>query len=312
MRKISLPIDPNGLFIHIVNEGDGECIIIELPVVNYERNAILIDSYNADKTLQYLDYRQINHLALVVLTHPHIDHYNGLEEVIMHFNRQNGRSVQRFWDSGFNNNSQGYSHLIDYLRARREIEFTVPTSGTAIYIGRISIQVLAPSIYLRNRFYSTGTHPNNASIVLKISFGQSSAILSGDAQWDSWARLTDEFPPSTSVRIPGQLLINHSRQDFLRCQLFKIAHHGSKHGTSLEVVERLRPRHAIFCCGNPSRHHFPHQLTEQIFHELPSTYINSTQNGSWAFLLHENGNIQAWNANDSDPRQFLNPDWHPS
>jgi hypothetical protein len=141
---------------------------------------------------------------------------------------------------------------------------------------------------LKNRYDTFGTNINNASIVLKLEYPpkdiapyyltpekttdqdlaeeerlkQHSVILGGDAQFDAWARITEEFPELQPTGNRGQLIdtdvIEHRP---LRCQVLKVPHHMSKHGISLEVLEALNPRYTIASCSNQSKHGFPHELT---------------------------------------------------
>jgi hypothetical protein len=87
-------------------------------------------------------------------------------------------------------------------------------------------------------------------------------ILGGDAQFDAWARVTEEFPHLVPTSNRFQLIDPDARvHKPLKCQVLKVPHHMSKHGISLEVLETMRPNFVLASCASKSRHGFPHEVT---------------------------------------------------
>jgi len=176
-----------------------------------------------------------------------------------------------------------------------------PTSGLVTNIGRLKVTVLAPSINLRNRYDTFGVNINNASIVLKLEFNNKSVILTGDAQWDSWARITEDFPHFQKTDNPDHKIQIKNHFNPLECDILKVAHHGSKHGTSLEYIEKLGrssrfdkgPRHAVISHG--TRYDFPHTITTRIFKEAKTQSI-LTSKGSVIYTI--NNSIKCYQADD--------------
>jgi hypothetical protein len=136
------------------------------------------------------------------------------------------------------------------------------------YIGNVSVTVLAPAMLLRNRYASYGVDMNNASIVLRLehhtrhvlaikseeyegnmsqedvrSAGKSVAILAGDAEFDSWAHITQEFP-RLEKQHKHKPLVN-KMINYLACHTIKVAHHGSMHSSPLDVYEKMSPNLAV-------------------------------------------------------------------
>ena len=83
----------NILSVFILDVGDGDSILIELPKVGSERKYIIVDCNKADKTLKFLNELNAEHLSLVVSTHPHRDHVRGLEDIVKEFDISNDKSV---------------------------------------------------------------------------------------------------------------------------------------------------------------------------------------------------------------------------
>lgn len=271
-----------------LNVGDGDAIIVRFPKRQGDDvSCAVVDCYKADKTFQALKALGAKTIPFICATHPHSDHTRGIGKLIK-LCKDDGMIIKQFWDSGFRHVSKIQYDLIKLLRKSADINVIYPTSGYETVINKVRVQVLSPSIQLKNRYDTFGTNINNASIVLKLEYPpkdiapyyqakkevsdevlakeeqvkQYSVILGGDAQFDAWARITEEFPELKKTGNRGQMIdpdvIEHRP---LRCQVLKAPHHMSKHGISLEVLETLHPRHILASCSNTSKHGFPHELT---------------------------------------------------
>ena len=288
----------NTLAVITLNVGDGDSIIVRFPQKQGEDVVCaVIDCYNGDKTYEALLSLGAKKIKFICATHPHSDHTLGIKNLIESC-LSSGIEIEQFWDSGFRHVSKIHYDLIRLLQAHPEIDVIFPTSGYETVVRKVRIQVLSPSIQLKNRYDTFGTNINNASIVMKLEYPpkdiapyyhtsdaefenrraedpkyrQHSMILAGDAQFDAWARITDEFPELIKTANRGQMIDTGSiKHTPLRCQVLKVPHHMSKHGISLEVLETLRPRYVITSCSNRSRHGFPHELTVMAVNDVRRT-----------------------------------------
>ncbi|MBA7594888.1 hypothetical protein ES703_01844 [subsurface metagenome] len=292
-------LDKDTLSVHILNVGDGDSIVIELPEMNGERGHVVVDSYLGWKTVNYLKALDAKVLKLVVATHPHRDHILGLKKVMEDFDGP----VEQFWDSGFRHTSSDWYTLIEYILGKQQqTSFIRPTSGLSTVMNGVEITVLAPSINLRNRYDTYGININNSSIVLKLTYKKRTIILAADAQFESWAKITEEFPHMEKTKDPFQNIQVDKGYYPLDCYFLKVSHHGSKHGTALEAIEKLKPNWAAISCGDPSTHDFPHELSTKILEEV-NTHILETSKGSIVFTIDGNGkrdNYQYKEAKDTD------------
>jgi len=161
-----------------LNVGDGDSIVVLFPSAHSEKKdgdgqrkniGAVVDCNNADKTIDALQKLKIDELAFVCATHPHADHTIGLKKVI-EWCLQNGVKIHQFWDSGFRHVSKIHFDLIKLLSEHPEIKFVRPTSGYETIINMVRVQVLSPSIMLKNRYDTFGTNINNASIVIKLEY----------------------------------------------------------------------------------------------------------------------------------------------
>ncbi len=257
-----LTITPQSLCVHVLNVGDGDAIVLQFPEVDGSRKYGIVDCYSSKKMINYLDKLGAAELEFVCATHPHYDHICGIPKILETYKG----NIREFWDSGFRHNSVTYGRIIELVQQDPNIRFLRVTSGMERNCNGVDISVLAPSIYLRNRYDTWGVNINNASVVLKLEYqapGSSSKsvmILGGDAQVDSWAKVIEEYPHHEKTTNPDQRIQMEKSFRPLNCQILKVPHHGSKHGTALEYVERLDPEYAVVSCSESSRHGFPHDI----------------------------------------------------
>lgn len=268
-----MPVPP--LRVHVLNVGDGDSMIIEFPDVGGHKFAV-VDCYKYGKTKDYLDKLGASELEFVCATHPHYDHIRGLPNLLENYRGH----IREFWDSGFRHTSLTHGRIVDLIQADAGIRFMRVTSGYEREFNGVKVTVLAPSISLRNRYDTYGVNINNASIVLKLEYQDpdkkrpSVIILGGDAQFDSWAKVLEEFPHYVRTENPEQKIRYTESFNPLNCQVLKVAHHGSKHGTALEYVEVLDPEHAVVSCSGSSQYGFPHQIAELALRDvLPANIL---------------------------------------
>ncbi len=293
------PLAPaaDALVVYVLNVGDGDAIVLQFSDDGAGRAYAVVDSNDDRKTLDLLQHQlEAPALRLVCATHPHLDHIRGLPSILRAYRDR----VEEFWDSGFRYTSRTYNRVIAEVGG----QLSRPTSGFETFIKGVRVTVLSPSILLRNRYDTYGVDPNNASIVLRLEYptlppirdfpagggaaagdGQMassrSIILGGDAQADAWSRVIDEFPHLVLDRAnwARQINVRQGRQPLL-CDVLKVAHHCSKHGINLELLERMGdrsgagasygPRYLVSSCadGVDSRHGFPHAVCQEIMREV--------------------------------------------
>ena len=140
------------------------------------------------------------------------------------------------------------------------------TSGVKCVLTGVEVSIFAPPVHLRNRFDTLGVDMHNASVVLRLEYKAPGAVnplvivLGGDAQFLSWSKILEEYPNYVKTENPDQRIQATESFNPLDCQVLKVSHHGSKHGTTLECVEVLDPEHAVVSCSGSSAYGFPHEI----------------------------------------------------
>lgn len=316
-------VDDQDLVYFLLNVGDADCQLILMPAEadaagESYRRAIVVDVGRTGKLpplVEALRASPSDHVMLrrtpgpgtfpiVVGTHPHDDHLRGMPEFFGRY----GEEVGEYWDPGYYFTGSAYVETMAALEdASRWIQYAQPTSGLTRFVGPLKLVVLSPSIGLRNRFDSYGVTPNNASVSLKIEFPSArveqrdeerrylrirrpqALILGADAQTLSWAQVVLDFPELRPQDSPvAKYLRMALGANPLSASIFKVAHHGSKHGVNLELLELIDPDVSLVSSvGGGGKYNFPHRVSLEAIREgLQATTSGQLRKRDWDLGLH--------------------------
>lgn len=275
--------------VHItVNVGDADTQLLLLPADDQgQRRLLIVDAIRADKLralIDELDQAGVlgpggAQVAIVVATHPHADHIRGIPAMLDAY----ASSDPEVWEPGYRHASGMYLDILDRV-AHHGLTRTVVSAGMTRFIDQTRVTVLAPGVSLQRQYDTYGVDINNSSVCLKIDYPATqilrkvtdlgatntfvdfdigrTLILGADAQMLSWAHVLDDFPQlGPEKTIVTQALKMAGGATPLRADVFKVPHHGSKHGLTLELVEAIKPRVSIVSSGHSGgRHQFPHDI----------------------------------------------------
>ncbi len=186
--------------------------------------------------LPVLRARRRTRLDIVVLSHPHPDHFTGLVSALPELD------IGEFWDTG-QGEAEGagplYAELLRALRARGvPIRHPAELCGAPRVIGGAVLRVLAPC-----PAFTAHRGANDNSIVISIAYGTRRFLFTGDAEHDE----------------ETELLQSHAAD--LRADYLKVGHHGSRTSTSETFLSLVAPTLATLSCGVRNRFGHPHLPT---------------------------------------------------
>lgn len=244
--------DAGKLRVTAIDVGQGDSTLIVTP----SGRTILVDGGGTSDEAQaadtdigervvvpFLRYGGIGRIDVLVLTHPHGDHVGGLSAVV------------RALDIGIALDgttlpypSPAYQQFCQEL-TRRGVPRHRAVRGMTLDMGDgVSLQALNPpanALYGSAAVYGTNADNatiNNYSVGLRLVYGQTRFILTGDAQTDAEAQMC--LAP-----------------DDLHADVLKCGHHGSRNASSDDWLARVRPRQAVISCGRHNRFGHPHPET---------------------------------------------------
>jgi competence protein ComEC len=224
------------LSLTFLDVGEGDSIVIRFPdhriwvldggglqlAQTHEERAYAFDIGEAVVS-RYLWHEWITRLDRLILSHTDLDHAGGIPALMKNYR------ISRF-DYSRAGSDAILNGILEVAR-ERHIPANLLHLGVEQRVGMVTVSTLHPSA---NR--ATGT-ANENSLVLKISFGNFSALLTGDLEKSGeYELLAQSFD--------------------LRSTLLKVAHHGSRNATSNSFLDRIQPRWATISVGrnNPFGH----------------------------------------------------------
>lgn len=228
--KASQGTDNKTLSFYAIDVGQGDSFAFFLP----DGKTILIDAGPEDagkKVVSFLKDRGVNKIDLLVATHGHSDHIGGMHKVLRNF------EIGKVWDSGFNHGSRIQRALYKIIK-KKDIPFGRPKRGYAEQFGDVNVEVIAPTILLRN----TRSDANNNCLVLKITYGEISFLMTADMEREQRATV-QPLPHAT---------------------ILKASHHGSYNGTDTRVLREVQPSIIILSYGKNNSYGYPHKSVIKI------------------------------------------------
>lgn len=245
-------LNPSTLKITLLYVGQGDSTVIETP----NRQILVIDGGNVGKgqvVERYIKYKGKREVEALLISHSDADHMGGFFELIESNIKVNKVFISRTDESEL---------LRDFLSLCQFKNIPVYKLGQSdtLSLEALKLICLAPS----SQFASDD--PNNNSLVCELKYGVFSALFTGDKEKTSDVKMYESIGPIS---------------------LLKVSHHGSRTGTSKELLLKLRPRYAMISCGRKNLYGHPHQEVIQLLEESNVKISRTDLNG--AIFYETNG-----------------------
>lgn len=259
-------VHPRGVLrVTALDVGQGDAILVDLP----DGTAMLVDAGGGRGidpgrrvVVPVLADRRRRSLAVVVASHPHPDHVGGIPAVL------EWAEVGELWDTrqGERSTSESYARMRAVARARGVVvRGPEELCGPRRAFHGVWLEVLEPCPAVR-----PGDSPNDASLVLRLTFGRASVLLPGDLERVGEARVLSRLVPVT---------------------LLKVGHHGSRTSSTPEFLAALAPRVALVSAGHPSEFGHPHSEVVDRFRARGIPLWSTAEHGAVAVTLRADGSF---------------------
>ncbi len=222
--------------IDFFDVGQGDAALVQC-----DGHYMLVDGGDSKKSsfiYSYLKSRSIDHIDVIVATHPDADHIGGLAGALKYADVGIAYSPVKEHDT------KAFRSFVKYLNSHGK-SITVPKSGDKFTLGSSNVTILGPR--------KITSDSNNNSIVLRIEYGQTSFLFTGDAE-------TDE---EKSILESGQTI---------QSTVLKVAHHGSDHSTGYVFLKEVSPQYAVISVGSGNRYGHP---TENLLSRLRDANVTT-------------------------------------
>jgi len=197
---------------------------------------------------EFLWEKGISSIDRIVATHADADHIQGLTAVIRNFQIGEG------WFGPAIGADDIRSELERELLLRR-VPVNLVSRGDAFEIGGATVEVLYPS-----EMPSLAAKENDLSVVLRITFGSRSFLLTGDIESAAERELVNA----------GALLA---------ADVIKVAHHGSRSSSTAAFVDRVRPQIAVVPVGRRSHFGHPHEEVVKRWSDIGAGVFTTGERG---------------------------------
>ena len=225
------PAEGSRFAIHFIDVGQADAALVMC-----DGHYMLIDGGNAedsDLVYAYLEQHGATHLDYMVASHAHEDHIGGLSGAL------NYATVDLAYCPVTEYNSKVFRDMVKYLGDQGK-SLTVPAPGDKFSLGSAQVEILGPV----KEYDDT----NDTSIVLRIDYGQTSFLFTGDMETGAEADLLDAGAD-------------------VHATVLKAGHHGSSTSTSYRFLREVNPKYAVVSVGEGNSYVNPSDEVLRLFRD---------------------------------------------
>ncbi|MCL2517613.1 MAG: MBL fold metallo-hydrolase [Oscillospiraceae bacterium] len=238
--------------VHFIDVGQGDSTLIVMPDNKY----ILIDAgtNKSEKALKrYLDSQSVKDIEYAIFTHPHEDHIGGADMVVDTYNVKNVILPDMTHDT------VTFERMINAID-KNNVNMIIAESGDVYTVGEVSFKILAP---INNSYKNL----NDWSVVVRLDYGGTSFMFTGDAEKLVEKEMLNKFPKSEFT-----------------CDVLKVGHHGSTTSTSADFLNAVAPIAAVIFCETGNSYGHPHKEIVDLLNDAGVLIYRTDKLGDIVFV----------------------------
>ncbi len=271
--------NPGDLRIWFLDVGQGDAAVLQTPKgetwlidgggLPFSRDEDTISLPGRLAVVPFLESKRIRHIDLVMLSHPHPDHYAGLVAVSERF------PIRELWLAKQHVEQMPNPRFTALLvkLALCGTRIVNPPLGVARSDQKVTLRVLGPSSY-DSKIASVDPilSVNDNSLVVQVEYAHRKILFAGD------------------LELEGEELLLQHHQD-LDVDIVKVPHHGSNTSSSLLFVDATHPAWAVVSSGTANRFGFPSRHVAGRWQHSGARVLRTDQLGAILFRIAPSGNI---------------------
>lgn len=268
------PAEEDVLIVHFLDVGQADCTLIE-----YGDYFALIDGGNREDSrlvVSYLEAQGVTELDTLVCTHAHEDHVGGLPGVLAVYPTHQVLAPTKTYASNI------FDHFL-YYTDQQGLEVTIPQPGDTFGTGELVITVLGP--------VTSYADPNDTSIVLRLTFGDTSFLFTGDMELEAENGMLDYWGEAWEG-----------------VDVLKVGHHGSETSTGYRLLYQTNPDYAVISVGTDNTYGHPHETILSRLHDAGCTVFRTDEMGVITALSDGKEVTLTWEKQDALPANGIPAD----
>ncbi len=258
--------EDDALRVTFLDVGQGDATVLELP----DGETILVDGGAAYERWDmgrmvvgpYLWDQGIRRITHVIATHPQLDHVGGLSWIIKNF------EIGHYWSNGVQRTAPFYQRLQDALEEKGLVEHIAWEGEEIIKEGPCRLLSLNPPLAENDPTFRElrGAELNNLSVVLSLTCGKHSILLTADSEIEALTRFIHHplVKAATVVKIP---------------------HHGAKSSLNRWWIQQLNAETAVVSAGRGNRYGHPAQAVLQAYEHNHMKIYRTDDDGAIALSV---------------------------
>ena len=217
--------------MHFIDVGQALSVLVEC-----DGQFMLYDGGNVDDgslVVSYLQKQGVEELQYVFCSHAHEDHVGGLAAALAYF------PANHVYSPVTEASTKCFRDFVKYTQ-QQGLQVEVPAVGTTWPLGSAAVTMLGP--------VAQYSDTNDTSIVLRIDYGSTSFLLTGDMEKTA----------------ESDLVASGAN---LKADVLQVGHHGSSTSTGYVFLNAVLPKMGIISCGVNNKYGHPHEETLSILRD---------------------------------------------